>query len=142
MYRICKSILLNEKDCCDVIQTTLLKSYKNLHTLKDNKYFKTWLLRILINECNNMRKHQKRIIETDNSILHAIADDSDDYRDLYIAIDRLSEKYRQVIILHYLNGYSTKELSDLLSIPEGTVKSRLYTARGELKKTYGEVQFA
>lgn len=141
MYCICKTILLHEKDCSDVVQNTLLRAYKNLRSLKEEKYFKTWLLRILINECNRMRKSQKSIVYLDDEVLSTIGDTKADYTELYMSIDSLNAGLREVIILHYINGYSVDELAELLDIPAGTVKSRLYKARQELKNIYGEVQF-
>lgn len=139
MYNIAKAILLYDADCCDVIQNTLFKGYSRLHTLKDEKYFKTWLLRILINECRTMRRRQKRSFAGDGSLLDNLQAADMDYSELYSCIDCLKDSHRQVIILHYVNGYSIDEISELLKIPAGTVKSRLHHARGQLKELYGEV---
>lgn len=138
MYRICKSILLNEKDCCDAIQNTIYIGYKKLNTLKEDKFFKTWLFRILINECNAVRRVQKRMVETESAILEALRDEREDYSDLYLCIDTLNNKFRQIIILYYIDGYSTTEIGEMLQISDGTVKSRLFNARKELKRLYGE----
>ncbi|MBQ5850370.1 MAG: sigma-70 family RNA polymerase sigma factor [Lachnospiraceae bacterium] len=140
MYCICKTILLQEKDCCDVVQNTILRAFKALHSLKKEIYFKTWLFRILINECNRMRGKQKRIVYLDEDVISIIGSDKYDYSELYMSIDNLNDKLRDIIILHYINGYTVEELSDMLHIPSGTVKSRLFKARQELKKIYGEVQ--
>lgn len=139
MYNIAKAILLYEADCCDVIQDTLFKAYNKLHTLKNERYFKTWLLRILINECNTMRSKQKRQFTVEDGVLDNLQVHDMDYSELYSCIDSLSEPYRQTIILHYVNGYSINETAELLKIPKGTVKSRLHFARAQLKKLYGEV---
>lgn len=141
MYCICKTILLHEKDCCDVAQNTLLRAYKNIRSLKDERYFKTWLFRILINECNRMHKKQKRFVYLDDKVLSTLCDNKTDYSDLYMSIESLNISLREVIILHYINGYSIDELAEMLNIPPGTVKSRLFRARKELKAIYGEVQF-
>ena len=140
MYCICKTILLQEKDCCDVVQNTILRAFKALPSLKKEIYFKTWLFRILINECNRMRGKQKRIVYLDEDVISIIGSDKYDYSELYMSIDNLNDKLRDIIILHYINGYTVEELSDILHIPSGTVKSRLFKARQELKKIYGEVQ--
>lgn len=139
---MCKSILLYDKDCCDVVQETLLLAYKRLHTLKEDRYFKTWLFRILINQCNTMRSKQKRLVSIDDEALQNISDTSQGYGELYLCIDSLKENFRQIIILHYINGYSVSEIAQLLGIPSGTVKSRLYKAREELRKVYKEVSYA
>lgn len=139
MYNITKAILLYEADCCDVIQEVLIKAHSKLHTLRDERYFKTWLFRILINECNTMRKKQKRKFNTESGVLDNLQANDKDYRELYTGIDSLKEERRQVIILYYVNGYSTAEIADMLKIPVGTVKSRLHNARKELKNLMLEV---
>lgn len=142
MYGICKAILIYEKDCSDVIQEALLKAYSKLHTLREDRYFKTWLFRILINQCNTMRKRERRYVSVESEYLNSFPDTEQNYTELYMCIDQLAEKQRQVIILHYINGYSIEEISEFLELSPGTVKSRLHRARQELKSTYGEVTFA
>ncbi|MBQ5851861.1 MAG: RNA polymerase sigma factor [Lachnospiraceae bacterium] len=139
MYNICKAILLYESDCCDVIQEALINAYNKLHTLRDDRYFKTWLFRILINQCNTMRKKQKRRLNMEYGILDNLQAEDRNYRELYNSIDTLKEDRRQAIILHYVNGYSIAEIADMLSVPIGTVKSRLHHARKELKELILEV---
>lgn len=60
MYHVAKSILKNDSDCADAVQETLLKAYKKLPTLKQESFFRTWLTRILINECNGILRKKKR----------------------------------------------------------------------------------
>ena len=60
LYRIAKSRLACEDDICDVVQNTLISAYKSLNTLKNEKYFKTWLIKILINKCNNFYSELKK----------------------------------------------------------------------------------
>lgn len=62
LYRISKTKLYSDHDCADAIQETILKAYKSIHALRKAKYFKSWIIRILLNECNNLlrsrQKHQ------------------------------------------------------------------------------------
>ena len=60
LYRIAKSILRSDEDCADAAQETVMKAFEKLHTLRDDRYAKTWLIRILINECFRMADKQKR----------------------------------------------------------------------------------
>ena len=62
LYHVAKSILKNDADCCDAVQETLLKAYEKLDTLKKEKFFRTWITRILINECNGIIRKRKNII--------------------------------------------------------------------------------
>ena len=63
LYRVAISILMNDEDAADAIQDTILGCWEKLYTLKQEKYFKTWLTRILINHCYDMRKKQQRMIK-------------------------------------------------------------------------------
>ena len=60
LYRVAKSILINESDCEDAVQEAILTSYEKLGTLREDKYFKTWLTRILINSCFRAAKRRKK----------------------------------------------------------------------------------
>ena len=62
LYHLAKSNLKNDADCCDAVQETLLKAYEKLDTLKKEKFFRTWITRILINECNGIIRKRKNII--------------------------------------------------------------------------------
>ena len=62
LYRVALSILRNEPDAADAVQEALLRAYENLHTLRKKQYFKTWLVRILMNECYKIQKRQKRLV--------------------------------------------------------------------------------
>ena len=62
LYHVARSILKNDSDCGDAVQETLLKAYEKLHTLKQEQFFRTWITRILINECNGILRKRKRVI--------------------------------------------------------------------------------
>lgn len=62
LYRLAKTILLKDEDCADALQETTLKVYKGLTNLKQPKFFKTWVIRILINECNQLLRMRERTI--------------------------------------------------------------------------------
>lgn len=62
MYRIAKSYLKSDSECADAMQETILKAFQSIGSLREPFYFKTWLLRILINECNRLRKHRSQVI--------------------------------------------------------------------------------
>ena len=62
LYHISKSILKNDSDCGDAVQETILKAYEKLPTLKKEKYFRTWITRILINECKGILRKRKNVI--------------------------------------------------------------------------------
>jgi len=139
MYRISKSILQREADVEDAVQETVIKAWTQLRTLKDDRYFKTWLIRILINQCNEILRKQKRIVLTDEDISSFEEFiDSDERVALKDAINRLDNELRTVIILCYFEDLSYSEISYVLGIPEGTVKSRLSRAKNKLNNSLSD----
>lgn len=133
LYRVSKSILANDQDCEDAVQGAILKAYDKLDTLKNEQYFKTWLVRILINECYDLRNKVHPQISYDEYFETAEADSREDYTELYTAIKKLPERIRITIVLYYVEGYSVEEIKRILEIPAGTVKSRLSKGRKLLK---------
>lgn len=66
MYRVAKSLLYNDADCADAIQEAIVKAFSKLHTLKEDTYAKTWLIKIVMNECYAIMRKEKRIISLDD----------------------------------------------------------------------------
>lgn len=136
LYRISMSMLRNEKDCEDAVQSAILCAFEKLGTLKKQEYFKTWLVRILINECNKQLKRKSRALPVEETA--AVSPDGSEALELRLAVESLPEKFRQVIVLYYIEEFSVKEIKLILKIPEGTVKSRLSKARALLAERLGE----
>lgn len=132
LYHIAKSILANEADCEDAVQDAVLAAYKKLDSLRDEKYFKTWLVRILINTCYRRKKRQNAFIPYAEAMEH-VPDETADYNFLYQALLKLDTKFRLPVVLHYIEGYSVEEIKGILKIPAGTVKSRLSKGRTVLR---------
>lgn len=143
LYRVSKSILKNDTDCNDAVSEAITIAFQKLHTLKKDEFAKTWLTKILMNECFRIRKHREKfkVISNENESVFdylqnnqsAIHQNSEEYYDLYEAMSVLNDKQRLVITLFYYEEYSIKEISQLLKISQGTVKSRLSIARQKLK---------
>ncbi|MBU5255788.1 RNA polymerase sigma factor [Tissierella praeacuta] len=140
IYRVARGILKNEEDIKDAIQNTLIKAFQNVRTLKKDEYFKTWLIRILINECNQILRKNKGNMFLDENVGGVGEQYTDDYKnmDLVRAINLLDEELRILITLFYFEDISVKDISKILNISQGTVKSRLSRARSKLKETLGE----
>jgi RNA polymerase sigma-70 factor (ECF subfamily) len=132
MYRVSKAILKYDEDCADAIQETILKAYINLHTLKKPSFFKTWLIRILINECNRIYRSRKKVIPLVKWPEPSQVEQGGQNQRLDEAIQSLDEDFRVVVTLFYLEDFSIKEISELVHISEGTIKSRLNRARAKL----------
>lgn len=132
MYRIARTILSNEADIEDAISEAIMKSYKNITTLKKDKYFKTWLFKILINECNCIYRKNAKVVLYEG-ILDTVVY-LDNYKDMTLkeAVDSLEENLRTVVVLFYYEDLTIKQISSLMDIPEGTIKTRLSRARNKL----------
>ena len=132
LYRVSMSMLKNETDCEDAVQSALLAAYEKLDTLKNEDFFKTWLVRILINICNQQLRTKNRVISLqDYTDTPSVSDDCN--IDVKIALEQLPVKIREVVVLYYMEDFSVKEISQILKIPNGTVKSRLSKGRKLLK---------
>lgn len=134
MYHVAKSLLSSDADCADAIQEAIVKAFTNLHTLRQDSYAKTWLVRILINECYALMRREKRLVSLEEYQNPETAQESKDYSDLYEAVRRLPPDIRICIILYYLEGYSIKETAGILRVTESTVKNRLARARNRMRR--------
>ncbi|CAM5219681.1 RNA polymerase sigma-70 factor OS=Ureibacillus acetophenoni OX=614649 GN=SAMN05877842_11911 PE=3 SV=1 [Ureibacillus acetophenoni] len=123
------------------MQETILIAYKNIQQVREPKYFKTWITRILINECNKLRKTQTKIVMMDRYLEPATSEQREVFVDLQTAIDGLEPDLRTVITLYYYEDLSVKEIGAILDIAAGTVKSRLNRARAKLNSLLEGHQF-
>lgn len=131
MYRIARAILLNDEDAADAISETILTCFEKLGTLKENRYFKTWMTKILMNQCYEIiraNKHMVYVEELPEQALHGNMG-SLEWKE---AMNALDEKYRIVLILYYAQGFHTKEIAEMLKIPDSTVRTRLSRGRQQL----------
>lgn len=133
MYRVAKSILSSEEAVADAIQDTILKSYSSIVSLREPRFFKTWIIRILINRCQQMLIRDKRHIPLGDRIDDVEGTVSYDSVELQDVLNGLKADHRIIVTLYYLEDSSVKEIAEMLQIPSGTVKSRLSAARKQLK---------
>lgn len=132
LYRIGVNILKSDFDTADAIQETLLIAYRKLPQLRQPQYFKTWLVRILMNECKKICKNRNKelLLEEDypdtSYEIKGVEDELKPY------IELLAPKLQQVIYLRYYEEFKITEIKHILKIPESTVKTRLRTAKKKL----------
>ena len=136
MYRVAFSILKNEDEIADAVSNTIVIVFEKIHTLRNEEFFKTWLTRILINECYKICKQNKKIIYLENCNQDTLVY-TDTYTDFETRnlVKKLDKDLREIVVLYYFEDFSIKEISKILKIPEGTAKSRLFRARTELEKS-------
>ncbi|MDR0267312.1 sigma-70 family RNA polymerase sigma factor [Paenibacillus sp.] len=145
MYGLSKSILKQDADCADAMQEATLKAFKSIAGLKQPQYFKTWVLRIVINECNQILRNQKRVVmmadvpEPEPEKL-SCSDSGDIGSDIREKVSRLDDKLRIVTELFYFHDQSVKQIAQVLDISETAVRTRLHRARSRLMKSYAKSQ--
>lgn len=138
LFHISYGILNNVQNCEDVVQEAVLKAYVNKDKLKQPQYFKTWMVRILMNECYSFLRKRRRECPLEEAVTEDKSADAfirEEYLDLYESMRQLEERDRICVQLFYMEGYSVKEIAQIFRIPQGTVKSRLNRARTQLKKS-------
>ena len=140
VYNAAFRILGNPEDSADVTQTVFLKAFENLEHYNPEYRFFSWIYRIAINESINQINRGKREQALDDSEPSAARgpveqSEADDVSmRVQSALMTLKEDYRVVIVLRHFSELSYREISEVLHIPEATVKSRLYSARQLLKE--------
>jgi len=156
LYSTAKTILYSDQDCADAIQDTIVKAFLKIDTLKNDKYARTWLVRILINECYSILRKSSKLVsleemndkgESGGSMKTCGSADKEaekraDYAELYRAINSLKEELRLPVILYYIEDFNIREIAQILDITEGAVQKRLARARGKLRMNLQESEAA
>ena len=137
LFRIAFAILRNRTDCEDAAQNAVIKAYRNIDALKERRYFRTWLIRILKNECFDMLKQRRPLTALSEQPEIGYEMNVPDL-DLNRAFDTLSKDERLAITLYYYEGYSTREIAKICEVTDGTIRSRLSRARETLRKQLSE----
>jgi RNA polymerase sigma-70 factor (ECF subfamily) len=137
MYTVALRMLSNPEDARDATQDAFVKAYQHLATFDSRYRFYSWMYRILVNECLNVNRDRRSEEPLDPYAAGAgspfeTALASERVVQINMALERLSPEYRAVVVLRHFAGQSYGEIAEALSIPEKTVKSRLYSARQQL----------
>lgn len=132
LYRICLCILCDKEDAEDAVQDTLLKFLTKAPEFESEEHKKAWLIKVATNISKNMLilRIKHRALDIDE--LEYIGTAEED-RGVFDAIMRLPVKLKIVMILHYIEGYPTKEIADMVRISDAAVRKRLQKGRELLK---------
>ena len=152
VYNVALRMMNHSEDARDISQEVFLKAYRNLANFDERSAFSTWLYRITHNTCiDEMRKRkgkqsyslEEELENEDGSMQRQIADEGDTPEESLLreeqkseilqALDTLSEEHKAAIILRDVKGLSYEEISEILELSLGTVKSRISRARNQLK---------
>lgn len=132
MYRLSYGILQNEMDAEDAVGEAVIKAYEHLDSLREIDKFRQWIMMITANEAKHISGKER--VELTEDVSRYGMSQNDKHDELWDIILTLDEKYRSVIILFYYDQMKIKEISEILHITEGTVKSRMSRAKDILKK--------
>ena len=151
LYRYGKKFLPDGDNIEDIIQDVFINTFQNINDFNTSLKFSSWIYRIAHNAfVNGLKKHQQNMLvkfDFDTLLSHHIYEDpaieAEEYENMRkmitIGLDALKPKYKEVIILHYLEELSYKEISDILQVPTGTVGIRVMRGKEILKKIYKEM---
>ena len=133
LYRISRTLLRSEADCCDAVQEALMKAWQQRNRIDENR-FRAYLTRILINECHNIGRKRARVIMMEN--LPEQPTQPDLGQDIRAVLMQLDEPQRLLLVMHHLEGFTLQEIAHALHIPLGTVKHRIIRARKVFRKQW------
>lgn len=136
LYKCAFLYTKNREDALDLVQNCILKCMVSIRELREPKYFRTWMTKIMINCFNNesvkKRKYvllEKDVLKEENTALSA-----EEKMDLYHAIDHLKFPYKEIIVQHYFASNKLTEIAEMLDMPIGTVKAYHSKAKAKLRE--------
>ncbi|PID26322.1 RNA polymerase subunit sigma-24 [Sporosarcina sp. P7] len=135
LLRTALAFLRNEEDAIEALQEITYRAYKKVRTVKEPSYLKTWLIRIMINYCQDQLKLRKRYT-VDDSGLETVSAEDISYIELRDALATLSDQEQRLIYLKYFQESKIKDIAQSENIPESTVKSRLYKTMRTLRSYF------
>lgn len=137
MYRLALMVLHNREDAQDAVSEAVLKAYEKRHTLRSESSFKPWIMQIVANEAKKIYGKNKRVTPVEDMEAY-MPEFRDERHELWDVVTTLGIAYREVILLYFYERFSVKEISAVLHIPEGTVKSRLSRGKKILREKLSE----
>ena len=138
LYRVAASYLRGEADRLDAVCEAVARAWEKRGTLRDERLFATWLTRILIRECVNIQRRQRRTVPVDTLPEQAQEDESDAVRSLREAMETLPQRQRTMVVLHYMEDYDVREVARIMGTTRGAVCAGLSRARETLRRRIGE----
>ncbi|MFZ4057181.1 MAG: RNA polymerase sigma factor [Ferruginibacter sp.] len=140
MYAVCLRYSNNAEDARDLLQEGFVKVYRNIEKYRGEGSFEGWIRRIFVNtSIEHFRKKMRIAVHSDTEELQIedsgfSAVDALAEKDVIAMIQQLSPGYRQIFNMYIIEGFTHKEIGEILGISEGTSKSQLARAKGILKK--------
>lgn len=138
LYKTALSFLRNEEEALEAIQEVTYRAYKGIRKIKEASYFKTWLIRIMINYCNDQLKKQKRVVINEEVLESIGVTENHSEMELRDAMLGLDERSREILTLKYFHDLKIKDIAVTMQCPEGTVKTWLNKALKALREKLEE----
>ena len=142
LYKISRTRLSSVDDIEDAVQETMIEAFNSIKSLRDNRYFKKWIIQILINKCNKIYKKKKKNdisfenIEAENYFGYNPIDIVNNNLDFDFMLKSLNYDEKIATVLFYVEDFTTKDISKILKTSENTIKSRLRRAKIKMKEDY------
>lgn len=134
MMKVAYGFFTEEEDVADVIQQTILNAFEHIGELRKASYFKTWLIRILINNCNQLYNSKKHTLSEDQIMEYGKPDTYPVDNEFFQLLSMLQPDDRIIFYLYFGEEYTTKEISRILNIKESTIRSRIHRGKEHLRK--------
>lgn len=141
LYRTALYTLGNAQDAEDVVAETFLEAWKGIHTLREEGNFRQWIMRILSVRCKRRiggYVKERGNIDIEDYVEEGVPDDTAPRAEVREAMSRLSPEERQIVVLSVLEGYTMREIGELLDLPQGTVSSKLHRTLKKLRRMLGD----
>lgn len=137
LYRTAYAFLKNDHDAIEAVQEITVRAYQKIHTVKDPSYLKTWLIRIMINYCQDQLRLKKRYT-SDEKVAEMESHANFSTIEMEEALEKLTLAEQKLIHMMYFQDVKIKEIAAIERIPEGTVKSRLHKTLRTLRNFLSE----
>lgn len=135
LRRVALGYLGNEEDVADAMQDTILDAYEHIGSLKKEEYFKTWLVRILINRCTKRYRTNQRKAYLDDYSEEAVCDAGKAEVEFREMLSVLPDDSRAIFQLYFGEQFTVREIAQILDMNENTVKSRLHRGKEQLRES-------
>lgn len=151
LFRYGKRFISDSDNIEDVIQEVFIKTYQNIQSFDTKQKFSSWIYRIAHNTFVNVLKKNSRsffsMVDFDTLLSYTVVEDPivkekeiiEMRKMIDKGLDKLTPKYKEIVVLYYLEELSYKEISDILQMPIGTVGIRLKRAKEALKEVYKQL---
>jgi RNA polymerase sigma-70 factor, ECF subfamily len=137
-YRVAYSYLNDQESSMDAVCDAVEKAFLHLETLRDNRYFSSWFIRIVINECKAQLQKRQRALTLSQQLSGEPEHETparEEVMDVQALLNQLAPLDRLLISLKFFDGYTLDEIAELTQLPVGTVKTKIYGNLKRLKRS-------